>query len=163
MSENYKPTTVDEGAGVVVFENRQVLLIQMNYGDYKGQWILPGGMLEEGEHPHAAAVRECMEETGQKVEVESLLAMRHRIKSHGGVNIYWVFLARLLEDNESQKLRWSPDEIIEAKYWSIEEALQSNVVRPHTQHYIRLAIKEIQAARVTALPGKNDDYCYAGI
>jgi 8-oxo-dGTP diphosphatase len=34
-----------------------------------GKWEFPGGKIEPGETPQAAAVRECLEETGLEVEV----------------------------------------------------------------------------------------------
>jgi ADP-ribose pyrophosphatase YjhB (NUDIX family) len=35
-----------------------------------GRWTLPGGGIEFGEHPEAAAIRECQEETGLNVRIE---------------------------------------------------------------------------------------------
>ncbi|MEU6256229.1 NUDIX hydrolase [Streptomyces sp. NPDC047043] len=35
------------------------------YDRFRGQWELPGGMLEAGESPRQAAVRELAEESGQ--------------------------------------------------------------------------------------------------
>ncbi|MGW4246507.1 NUDIX hydrolase [Nocardia sp. NPDC004722] len=47
-----------------------VLLIRRAPGVFlAGRWELPGGGVESGEHPDAAAVREVREETGLSVEV----------------------------------------------------------------------------------------------
>jgi 8-oxo-dGTP pyrophosphatase MutT (NUDIX family) len=40
-----------------------------------GVWTLPGGAIEPGEQPADAAVRECFEETGFLVAVESLIGV----------------------------------------------------------------------------------------
>jgi ADP-ribose pyrophosphatase YjhB (NUDIX family) len=40
--------------------------------EFPGVWSLPGGGVEQGEHPEAAAVREFAEETGLAVEVTGL-------------------------------------------------------------------------------------------
>ncbi len=40
--------------------------------EFPGAWSLPGGGVEQGEHPEAAAVREFAEETGLVVEVTGL-------------------------------------------------------------------------------------------
>ncbi len=50
----------------------RVLLVRPNYRDH---WLLPGGMLEEGEAPHAGCRREVTEETGLDIEPGSLLVV----------------------------------------------------------------------------------------
>ncbi|HET6531994.1 MAG TPA: NUDIX domain-containing protein [Actinoplanes sp.] len=40
--------------------------------DFPGRWSLPGGGVEQGEHPDAAVVREVGEETGLEVRVRGL-------------------------------------------------------------------------------------------
>lgn len=49
--------------GLVTWEQK-ILLIHKARGAYQGQWDLPGGRLEFGEHPEAALHREIEEETG---------------------------------------------------------------------------------------------------
>lgn len=41
--------------------------------DYPGCWAVPGGMIEPGELPEAAAIREFAEETGQTVTADQLV------------------------------------------------------------------------------------------
>lgn len=60
-------------AGVVVSDDQdRVLLMRRRTED---TWSLPGGGLEPGETWAAAAVRECLEETGWHVEVSGLLGV----------------------------------------------------------------------------------------
>ncbi len=42
------------------------------FNRHKGHWELPGGMIDDGETPRAAAVRELFEETGQLCDARSL-------------------------------------------------------------------------------------------
>lgn len=42
---------------------------------WKGQWTLPGGGVDFGEHPDDAMVREVMEETGVHVKPRSILTV----------------------------------------------------------------------------------------
>ncbi|MCB0394728.1 MAG: NUDIX domain-containing protein, partial [Bdellovibrionales bacterium] len=78
------------GAGVVSLVENHVLLVQLNYGKFIGHWILPGGMVEEGEFPDQAAGRELMEETGLESRSLDLLSIRYR-REDPTTNIYFVY------------------------------------------------------------------------
>lgn len=63
-----------ECAGAVVRdESGRLLLIRRGHAPSLGLWSLPGGRIEPGETPAAAAAREVKEETGLDVEVGALL------------------------------------------------------------------------------------------
>ncbi len=59
-------------ASVICVHNKKLLLVQLvdDINEYKG-WFPPGGAIEEGESPGEAAKRECIEETGVAVEIDS--------------------------------------------------------------------------------------------
>ena len=58
------------GAGAVVRDEQgRILLLRRSDN---GQWSLPAGMIEPGEQPADAVVREVFEETGVRVEIERL-------------------------------------------------------------------------------------------
>ena len=42
-----------------------------------GRWCLPGGFVNDDEHPAASAARECWEEIGVEVEIVRLLGVYH--------------------------------------------------------------------------------------
>jgi ADP-ribose pyrophosphatase YjhB (NUDIX family) len=62
--------------GLVVDEGRILLcrLSEQVVGN-AGHWTLPGGGIDFGEDPRAAAVREVFEETGLRVEVDELVTV----------------------------------------------------------------------------------------
>ena len=55
-------------------DDGRILLIRENYGEHR--YGPPGGAVDEGESPQAAAVREAMEEVGVVVEVRHLIGIR---------------------------------------------------------------------------------------
>ena len=59
------------GVGVIVFRDKDVLLVKRNKDPNKGFWSIPGGKQILGETLVEAAQRELVEETG--VRVDSLL------------------------------------------------------------------------------------------
>ena len=85
-----------------------------------GKWDLPGGFLEEGEHPLDGLVRELREETSLEIEPLDLLAIEMDVYGAGPdaaatLNLYWE--ARLLSGDprpadDVGELRWfAPEEL----------------------------------------------------
>jgi ADP-ribose pyrophosphatase YjhB (NUDIX family) len=59
---------------IVLFDSEhRVLLARQGYG--RGLWALPGGIIESGESPDDAAVREAAEEAGLEVELDHIIAV----------------------------------------------------------------------------------------
>jgi ADP-ribose pyrophosphatase YjhB (NUDIX family) len=56
-------------------DGRVLLARNSDASAFPGQWTLPGGGVEQGEHPDDAVVREFGEETGLSVHVDGLLAV----------------------------------------------------------------------------------------
>ncbi len=115
--------------GVCIRED-QVLLVRLTYGKRKGQLILPGGYLEQGETPQMALKREFMEETGVEVEPGDLIGIRFNMQD-------WYVAFRA--DYVSGEARSDGDENSEAVWMDVSEALTSEDVPELTAILIRSA------------------------
>ena len=68
----------------LLFDNNNLLLLRRRAGRYLGgQWDPPGGLVNEGETPQEAVVREFWEETGLSVSVYRKLAEQRNLDTAG--------------------------------------------------------------------------------
>jgi ADP-ribose pyrophosphatase YjhB (NUDIX family) len=63
--------------GVVLKEGRLLFVRQAEGHPLEGQWTIPWGLMESGETPEEAVVREIQEEAGVDAEVEGLLGIQN--------------------------------------------------------------------------------------
>ncbi len=67
------------GVGGVVILNERALLIRRGSEPLRGEWSIPGGMLELGESLQQGVARELLEETGLHVRVLDVIEVFDRI------------------------------------------------------------------------------------
>ena len=60
-----------------------------------GLWCLPGGFVNDDEHPADSALRECLEEIGAPVEITELLGVYHIRKAEAASMVGVAYRARL--------------------------------------------------------------------
>ncbi|MGD0732109.1 MAG: NUDIX hydrolase [Terracidiphilus sp.] len=120
------------GVGAVIVQEGRVLLVRRGAEPLKGQWSLPGGMLELGEGLLDAVVREVKEETGLTVEPVELIELLDRIHRDGErVRFHYVladYLCRLVSGtlqaaSDADAARW-----VERAEWNSHSALRLDPV-----------------------------------
>ena len=86
-----------------------------------GRWLQPGGHVDPGESPAAAAAREAIEETGLFARAGAPLALRH-VDVHAGPRGHTHYDVRYLLVSDPLDPRPAPGESPEAAWFSPEEA-----------------------------------------
>jgi 8-oxo-dGTP diphosphatase len=134
------------GVGAVIVQEGRVLLVRRGRDPMKGQWTLPGGVLEVGESLAEGAAREVREETGLEVEVLELVELLDRIhRDDGRVRFHYViadYLCRvtggeLHAASDADAVRW-----VERAEWNSHSAL---LLEPITAHVIEKGWQMTQA------------------
>lgn len=121
-------TESQHSAGGVVFRDsdggREVALILTNP---ERRWQLPKGMIDAGENPEQAALREVREETGIEAELIApigrteywFIAERDGVRSRFHKHVHWFAMTYLAGDVADHD-----HEVIEARWASTDEALK---------------------------------------
>jgi len=112
------------GVGAVIVENGRALVVRRGTEPLKGEWSIPGGVVELGETLRQATVREAKEETGLEVEAGEVIEVVDRIMRdpQQKIQYHYVlvdFLCRRISGQaraaaDAMELRWiTPQELEE--------------------------------------------------
>ena len=84
----------ETGAVLRTIESNRFVLVQRGTEPHKGEWTIPGGMLECGESLREAVVREAKEETSLTVEPIALVEGFERIirNSEGQIKFHYIII-----------------------------------------------------------------------
>jgi ADP-ribose pyrophosphatase YjhB (NUDIX family) len=112
------------GVGAVVVQNGLALVVRRATEPLKGEWSIPGGMLELGEKLRDGIAREVLEETGLTVEVGEVLDVFDSIfpDAEGKTQYHYVLIDFVCYPTAGT-LQASSD-VSDAKWVSAEEAAQ---------------------------------------
>jgi mutator protein MutT len=104
------------GIGAVIVHEGKILLEKRGNEPSKGKWSIPGGLVELGESPEQAVIREVKEETCLDVENPSLIDVvsnvdldeKGKVKYHYVIIDYLVHVksGKLNAASDAAELRW---------------------------------------------------------
>ncbi len=106
------------GIGAVIIKEGKIALIKRGNEPSRGKWTIPGGLVELGESPEQAVVRETKEETGLDVDRPSLIDVvsnvdldeKGKVKYHYVIIDYFVHVktGTAQASSDAVELRWVP-------------------------------------------------------
>lgn len=111
------------GIGAVVISDGKILLEKRKNEPGKGKWSIPGGLVDIGESPEQAVIREVKEETCLDVEAPRLIDVVSdvSIDENGKVKYHFVIVdylvtvdgGELRAASDADALKWVPFKKVE--------------------------------------------------
>ncbi len=154
MPQREFPSSPLVGVGAVVIQDNRVLLVQRGTEPARGQWSIPGGLIDVGETLREAVTREALEETGLIVEPIELIELLDRIHRDGErVRYHYViadYLCRVIGGtmqaaSDADDVRW-----VERSQWNSHSILR---IDPVTVRVIEAAWQRARA--IQSLTGET--------
>ena len=104
------------GVGALIIQKGKILLEKRKNAPGKGKWSIPGGLVELGESPELAVIREVKEETGIEVEDPLLVDVVNNVSldEKGKIRYHYVIVDYLVKvrsgepkaASDADELRW---------------------------------------------------------
>ncbi len=111
------------GVGAVILRSSNILLEKRGNEPARGQWTIPGGVVEVGESLKQAVKRETEEETGLKLEKAELIDVVDQVHldAEGCIEYHYVIIDYIVEASGESKaasdaaeIRWVRLEDVES-------------------------------------------------
>jgi ADP-ribose pyrophosphatase YjhB (NUDIX family) len=135
MAREYPPNPV-VGVGAVVVRDGKALLIKRGHEPRKGEWSLPGGLVELGEGLLDALRREVREETSLEIRVGPHLETFDRIHrdAEGRVRFHFVIVDYLCMAADGEAVAGTD---ADAVTWAGADELDQYQVNAHAAAVLR--------------------------
>lgn len=136
------------GVGGVVIRGNCVLLIRRGREPLKGEWSIPGGMLELGESLTNGVKREVLEETGLRVRPLEALTVFDRVEKNGERVRYHYVIVDYVCRTAGGRLK-SGSDVLDAR-WVKREELPQYRITPKAAAVIADAFKWVAERQQTS-------------
>lgn len=136
----------------VIVHDGKVLMVQEGKNYIYGLWNFPSGRLENNEGIVNAAIREVQEETDYKVTILGLTGIYNFVSETNTQVIMFNFIGKIVEGD----LKYDNEEIINAKWFSIDEICQLNDKELRNCRLIRNIINDLEDKCIVPLDAIND-------
>lgn len=104
------------GVGALIVSGERVVIVKRRHEPLKGEWSIPGGILELGETLRSGVEREALEETGLVVRAEGVVEVIDRIinDAEGKTRYHYVLIdflchlvrGELLAGGDAEEAHW---------------------------------------------------------
>ena len=123
------------GVGAVVVRDGKALIVKRAHEPRKGEWSLPGGLLELGESLQDAARREIKEETGLDIDVGPVIETFDRVHrdDQGRIRYHFVIVDLVGWPHEGEAV---PGSDAEAVAWVTPDQIDAYQVNAHAKAVI---------------------------
>lgn len=127
------------GVGAIIVHDHQILLVRRANPPLKGEWSIPGGLVETGETIREAIIREAREETAFTVEPIELIEVFERIlrDPDSRVQYHYVLIDYLCRVVAGEARAGSD---VSELFWASGDQLENLLVAPETCTIIRKAL-----------------------
>ena len=124
------------GVGAVVVRDGRALIIKRAHEPRRGEWSLPGGLLELGESLTDAVRREIKEETNLEIEVGPIIETFDRVHrdDHGRIRYHFVIVDYVCWSDSGDALAGSD---ADAVAWVTEREIDQHQVNAHAAAVLR--------------------------
>ncbi len=133
------------GVGAVVVRDGKALIIKRAHEPRRGEWSLPGGLLELGESLRDAVRREIKEETSLDIEVGPVIETFDRVHrdDHGRVRYHFVIVDFVCSSSGGEAVAGSDAEGVA---WVRAEEIDAYQVNAHAKAVILRGLNYHQQA-----------------
>jgi len=131
------------GVGAIIVRQEKVLVVRRATSPLKGDWSIPGGLVETGETTREAVVREISEETGLTIEPIELIEVFERILRDRDSRVEYHFvvidyLCRIVSGDSH------PGSDVSEIRWARFDDLEELRITPETRNVIQKALDAAQ-------------------